>query len=220
MNNSYLIAVVIVIVAIIGFVFARKSEAPVDTTESEQETAAAVIDGEYDINTASSFVGWKGEFVTGFSEVGKINLNSGKAVISEGSVSGEFVIDMNSITSDPVKDRLIAHLKSDDFFSVEKFPTAKFELRSLTPSSEEGAKEGRYVVGGNLTVKGITKPISFLASFTEDGNTLNINAWFVINRADWEIKYGSATFFKNLGDKVIRDTVEITLDLKATKVIQ
>lgn len=219
MNNSYIIAAIIVVVAIVSFIFAKKSEAPLEQVD-QTEDKPALLQGEYKINPEASYIGWKGEFVTGFSEVGKAKLTEGRAKISDNAVSGEFIIDMNSITSEPVKERLITHLKSDDFFSVSKFPTAKFELKSIAPSSEEGMKEGRYVVGGNLTIKGITKPISFIATINEQNATLSIKATFAINRADWEVKYGSATFFSDLGDRVIRDAVEITLDLKATKVIQ
>lgn len=166
-------------------------------------------------------INWEGEFVTGMSEKGTVGLKSGEFTVENGLItSGEFVIDMNQIDSTPTKEKLVTHLKSDDFFGVATYPTATFTLKSMAPTSEEGAKEGRYVVAGNLTVRGITKPISFTATFRTEGNTLTADASFAINRADWEIKYNSATFFQNLGDKIIRDAVVIGLDLQGERVIQ
>jgi polyisoprenoid-binding protein YceI len=155
------------------------------------------------------------------SEKGSVRLKSGEVTVVQGLITdGEFVIDMNTIESTPHKDRLVAHLKSDDFFGVESYPIATFKLKSMAATSELGAKEGRYVIAGNLTVKGITKPISFTTTLKPDGDSLSGSASFAINRADWEVKYNSSTFFKDLGDKIIRDAVTIGLDLKAERVIQ
>ncbi len=222
MKNSYIVVGLIVVIVALFFLFnSKKTEAPVEDLSSDK-VVSAISTGEYKLNTESSKIGWRGEFITGMSEEGIVKLSSGSVLVEEGVIkSGEFVIDMNTIESIPLKERLVAHLKNDDFFSVDKYPTAKFVLRSFAPSSEDGAKVGRYVVSGNLTVRGIEKPISFMATVvpTEDGN-IKATGSFAINRADWEVKYNSSSFFTNLGDKMIRDAVEITLDLEAQKVIQ
>lgn len=222
MKNSYIVVGLIVVIVALFFLFnSKKTEAPVEDLSSDK-VVSAISTGEYKLNTESSKIGWRGEFITGMSEEGIVKLSSGSVLVEEGVIkSGEFVIDMNTIESIPLKERLVTHLKSDDFFSVDKYPTAKFVLRSFAPSSEDGAKVGRYVVSGNLTVRGIEKPISFMATLvpTEDGS-IKATGSFAINRADWEVKYNSSSFFTNLGDKVIRDAVEITLDLEAQKVIQ
>lgn len=222
MKNSYIVVGLIVVIVALFFLFnSKKTEAPVEDLSSDK-VVSAISTGEYKLNTETSKIGWRGEFITGMSEEGIVKLSSGSVLVEEGVIkSGEFVIDMNTIESIPLKERLVAHLKSDDFFSVDKYPTAKFVLRSFAPSSEDGAKVGRYVVSGNLTVRGIEKPISFMATVvpTEDGS-IKATGSFAINRADWEVKYNSSSFFTNLGDKVIRDAVEITLDLEAQKVIQ
>lgn len=226
MKNSYLIAGLVVLVAILGLILSsKKTEAPLENTlEKESDVpvlAGPITDGTYKLDTEASILYWEGEYLTGLSEKGTVNLKSGEITVAQGLISGgEFVIDMNTIDSNPRKDRLVTHLKSDDFFGVENHPTATFTLKSMAATSEIGAKEGRYVIAGDLTVRGITKPISFTANLKPEGDTLSGTASFAINRADWEIKYNSPTFFKDLGDKIIRDAVTIGLDLKAERVIQ
>jgi polyisoprenoid-binding protein YceI len=221
MNNSYIVAAVIVLVAIIALVAnSKKSEAPI-TTINQNATGTPITLGSYKLDAEKSVLSWKGEFVTGFAEVGTLKLQSGEVnLLADGGVSGEFVIDMNTIESIPRKDMLVNHLKNEDFFEVATYPTAIFVLKTMEPTSEEGARTGRFVLGGDLTIKGKTLPISFIATFAEDVNSLSAVATFAINRADWEVKYNSSKFFSGLGDKVIRDAVEITLDLKGVKVIQ
>lgn len=222
MKNSYIVVGAIILIAALVFIFnSKKTEAPVEQLEGTNQPVA-INSGEYKLDIEKSSLGWKGEFVTGMSEEGTVKLSSGSVVVENGAInSGEFVIDMNTIESIPLKEKLVAHLKNDDFFSVNKYPTAKFVLKTFAPSSDEGVKVGRYVISGNLTVRGIEKPISFMATVlpTEDGG-LTATGSFAINRADWQVKYNSSSFFTNLGDKIIRDAVEITLDLKAQKVIQ
>lgn len=226
MKNSYLIAGLIVLIVALGLIFAsRKTEAPqqevADQESNTQTTVGTFTDGTYKLNPSASTLYWEGEFVTGMSEKGSVGLASGNFKVTNGIISsGEFVIDLNTIDSEPRKEKLVTHLKSDDFFSVATYPTATFTLKSMTATSEEGAKAGRYVIGGDLTVKGITKPISFTATFGTAENKLSATASFAINRADWEIKYNSATFFQNLGDKIIRDAVVIGLDLQGERVLE
>lgn len=227
MNNSYIIATIIIVVAFLGFTFgSKKTEAPIESATENETTqninVTSITDGKYKLETESSFIGWKGESVSGSSHEGTINLISGEfEVLEEMISSGLFVIDMNTIKSSD-SERLVEHLKSDDFFGVQKFPEATFVLKKMEKISEESSKLGRFVFAGDLTIKGITKPISFTANLNQDPDTgtLMAKASFAINRADWEIKYNSPTFFSDLGDKIIRDSVMLTLDLKAQKVIQ
>jgi polyisoprenoid-binding protein YceI len=127
-------------------------------------------------------------------------------------------MDMNTIKNNLGIQKLDEHLKNDDFFSVSKYPESSFVIKTITPSSVDGAKVGRYIISGNLTIKGIEKPISFPATIIAIGDdSIKAESSFAINRAEWDIKYNSQSFFSGLGDKVIRDAVEITLDLLATK---
>ncbi len=220
MKNSYLIAGAIVLVAIMAFVFAsRKTDAPTEVSTENQAVVGAMTDGNYSLNTETSSLKWTGEFVTGVKKhEGTIKIKSGSVMVEAGLItSGSFELDMTSIVDVDNIEGLITHLKSDDFFSVATYPIAKFEIKSFAPVNAETAVSGRYVVGGNLTVKGITKPISFLATISTVDTEINSSSSFAINRADWNVKYGSTSFFEGLGDKAIRDAVQIDLNLSATR---
>lgn len=220
MTNSYIIAGVVVILVIAGILFfGRKTDAPVPEVESEAVVGKALEDGSYTLDIAQSVVGWQGEFVTGLKKHdGTVKIKSGNVVVEGGIIkSGSFEIDMQTVVDNENTERLITHLKSDDFFSVATYPTAKFEITSFAPVNEKSAELGRYVVGGNLTIKGITKPISFLTTISSTETGLKASSSFAINRADWEVRYGSTSFFQGLGDKAIRDAVQIGLELTASQ---
>ncbi len=164
------------------------------------------------VDTQASYIGWKGYKVTG-QHYGKVMLKNGDLKFENGKLTGgSFEIDMTSIkvedlTGEYAK-KLEGHLKSDDFFGVEKFPTAKFVI---TKAAE--AKLGEYRIKGNLTIKSTTKAISFDAKMTEkDGNkfaTANIK----IDRSEYDVRYGSGSFFDNLGDKTIYDEFDLEVNL-------
>ncbi len=229
MKNTYIIAGVIVVIAIAAFAFSRETKAPVQENVLNQENVATsttqisvVEKGSYAVDTKTSVITWHGEKIVGGGHTGTIKVSSGNFVIAEnGAASGEFTIDMNTIESDENIADLEKHLRSDDFFGVATHPTGKFTLKGVSASSEAGAAAGRYVFSGDLTLKGITKPVSFTATLTSDeAGNVYAKGSFAINRADWEVKFGSASFFSDLGDKVIRDAVTIGLDLQGKKVIQ
>jgi len=151
---------------------------------------------------------WLGEKVTGKHE-GIINLQSGWLSWKENKIqSGEFIIDMSSITSFENLDKLVGHLKSDDFFGVEKFPTAK-----LVISESTSFEKGTATVKGNLTIKGVTQPVEFKASYQkkDDGNWFFAN--IIVDRTKYNVRYGSGSFFDNLGDKTIYDEFKLKVSL-------
>lgn len=225
MKNTYIAIGVVVIVAILAFVFGKnETQAPGDLDNLGTTTPTTFSDGTYKLDTLISKIGWRGEFITGTGEEGTVMLKSGSVTVTEGVVSGgNFVIDMNTITNSTGKEMLEDHLKSDDFFAVATNPEAMFTIVTVEPTSKYAsdpttADSSKYIIGGRLTVRGIEKSISFPATIIAiSDDSIQANASFMINRADWEIKYGSNSFFKDLGDKAIRDAVEITLDLKALK---
>lgn len=222
MKNPYIIAGVIVVLAIFGFVFwGKKTEAPLNQENNQNDKGIFLEDGQYEINRELSKIYWEGEYLTGLKEKGSLSLLSGQFYVSSSTITqGEFIIDMNSISSDPENEGLVNHLRSSDFFDVEKYPVATFILKKIMPTSEGGAKLGRYVFAGDLIIKGITQPISFVATISSGKNSAEAKASFALNRADWEIKYNSPSFFSDLGDKIIRDAFVVELDFVANKVIQ
>ncbi len=161
------------------------------------------------IKTDKSKVVWKGYKVTGSHE-GTIGIQSGFLNFNEGKlIGGEFVIDMTSINTTDMqgeyKGKLDGHLKSDDFFSVAKFPTAKLVFKVVTASGKNA-----YAVNGDLTIKGQTKPISFTMSIYGNKATASLK----IDRTKYGIEYKSASFFESLKDKAIYDEFDLVSDLE------
>lgn len=170
----------------------------------------------YVIDTKSTTTTWLAKKVTG-EHAGGVNIAKGN-IISDGKnvTGGSFEIDMRSITCTDLtdktyNDKLIGHLKSDDFFSVDKNPTAKFELTKATLKSEND-----YDVTGKLTIKGITNEITFPAMIKMDKKTFVTVAKIMVNRTKYDIKYGSASFFEGIGDKAINDEFELNINVVAS----
>lgn len=169
-------------------------------------------------NTSNSKINWKGFKPTG-EHYGTIMLKEGYFKIKENKiVGGEFKIDMNSITDlDMAADnkynaKLVNHLKSDDFFGVEKYPIAIFKIISTE------TKGDKLLIKGNLTIKNKTNPVSFLAKVHLSDTKLHITSDnFKIDRSKWNIKYKSKAFFENLADKFIYDDMEISINIEASK---
>lgn len=168
------------------------------------------------LNTAKSEVYWTGKKVTG-EHTGTLKLKSGLFTVSDDKpIRIEANLDMTSILVTDIEDpgtnaKLLGHLKSDDFFSVEKHPVGKFVAESFTPISGAEGRDANYKVKGNLTLKGITKPVEFDAYIAMKGGMALANAEVKIDRTHWDIKFRSGSFFENLGDKTIYDDVEIIL---------
>lgn len=160
------------------------------------------------VNSEKSTLKWHGKKVTG-EHYGNIMLKEGWLEIKDNAITGgTFVIDMTTITCTDLEDagynaKLVGHLKSDDFFGVEKFPTAQLVIKETT-----GFKNGKAMVKAHLTIKGKTNAIEFEA--VKNGG--NYEAIITVDRSKYDVKYGSSSFFENLGDKVIYD--EFTLDVK------
>ncbi len=169
----------------------------------------------YNVDAAKSQLTWNGKKVTG-EHTGTINLGAGQLLVSGNKVTGGSVdIDMTSIKNTDLTDaeyngKLIGHLKSDDFFSVEKNPKATFKITSLTPIKGAKAGQPNHTVKGNLTIKGITNAITFPATVAVNNGTASAKGVAILDRTKWDIRYGSKSFFANIGDKAIND--DFTLD--------
>lgn len=171
----------------------------------------------YTADVKNTNITWLGEKVTG-EHTGNINLKSGTFTMKDDMIaSGVFEIDMSSITNIDVEDpdynaKLVGHLKSDDFFGVAKYPTARFEI-----TGSESFKKGSAMVKGNLTIKGKTLPIEFRATMQDSDDGTHFFANITIDRTKYDVRYGSGSFFDNLGDKTIYDEFKLKLNLVAKK---
>ncbi len=171
------------------------------------------------IDVAKSTVVWVGKKVTG-EHTGNISIKSGSLSVSGASlVGGEVVIDMNTITCTDLKDaeysgKLVGHLKADDFFGTEANPTSTLKITSVKPI--KGAKLGanNSTVGGTITIKGVSQPVSFPAMVTVGkGGKLAAKGVITVDRTKFGVKYGSKSFFEGLGDKTIYDDFTLSFDV-------
>lgn len=187
---------------------------------AEKTEIAPVKPIAYNIVTDKSEIKWNAKKVTG-EHYGKIALQSGQIMVDKNQVTGgTFVINMNSLTVDDIKDdkmngRLKDHLKSDDFFSTDKFSTATFTITSVKPIAKAETGKPNYTVTGDLTVKGITNPVTFPATISVKNGIATAVADVTIDRTKYDIRYRSSNFFENLGDKAIYDDFTISLNVSA-----
>jgi len=217
-NNLFIVALVF---TAMSFLIAGCGKSGKEVKVSEKQNVSGNKTGNaLTVDVNSSKVEWLGKKVTG-QHHGTIKLAKGEFTVDNGKVTGgKFEIDMNSIVNEDLTSaednaKLIGHLKSDDFFGAAKYPTAKFEISKVDALNDPNKPNANSTVTGNLTIKDITKSITFPAEIKIDGNVLNAKADFDIDRTDFNIKYGSGKFFENLGDKVINDNFNLKLTLMA-----
>jgi polyisoprenoid-binding protein YceI len=190
-------------------------------TVTDQQEVASGAGQTFNVDTTESRIRFTGNGV-GKNHPGTFHLSSGTVAIADNKVTGgQFTINVASMEmeqkSDMITGKLRPHLLSGDFFDVEKFGIAKFEITKVEPYVASGAdtsivKGANFSVSGNLTIKDVTKNITFPAKIDLDGNTLKTKGNFNIDRTQWKMAYGND---KTLGDKFISETVNIELDLQA-----
>jgi len=168
------------------------------------------------VNTENSTVKWKGSKISSSHE-GTVNILKGNLNIDHGTlVAGQFSIDMQSLAttdmSEEYNKKLDGHLKNEDFFNVSEFPTASITIINAVRGSGNS-----YKIMANLTIKGITHPISFAADVNVNGKNFLATAKIKIDRTKWDIKYNSGNYFKDLGDKLILDEIEFDIFLLSVK---
>jgi len=164
------------------------------------------------VNTQKSTIEWEGGSAT-TTHNGLISLKSGNLEISDGKLTGgTFEVDMTSITnldvSEAYRGKLENHLKSEDFFDADAFPTAQLIIVKAT---EE--KENLYRIIADFTVRDITKSIEFDATLTPSGNSYKASANFTFDRSEYEVKHRSGSFFMDLGDKLIYDEIKVAISV-------
>src|ERR1700754_941205 len=166
----------------------------------------------FEILSAKSNIDWTGRKVTG-SHNGDIAIKSGNLIFNNGQLSaGNFVIDTTSIKILEITDldttaQFAGPLFSEDFFATKRYPEAIFTITSADPLSNE-----KYLIAGNLTIKGITRPVSFTADVVTANDTITASGKITIDRTKYDMKFRSGNFFTNLGDTLIYN--EFDLDVK------
>lgn len=188
---------------------------------SENQGVTTSNDGQvYSVDTANSKIEWKGFKIfksENTSHFGTIKFNNGELTIKDGKLeSGKFEANMNSLTSTDLKDnaemlnKLNNHLKNGDFFEVEKYPTATYELTKVADATNGG--DYNTVLDGNLTIKGITKPVQFYANVfvKDDGSVIIATEPKDINREDFGVSYQAP-----VENGVIKDEVNLQVSIKA-----
>lgn len=202
--------------AVFGLMVSSGFLAQAETSKAAPKSAKGV--DVYTVDPKPSELKWIGRKVTG-SHNGTVNIKSGEIQVANNTIAdGMIVIDMPSIKvldlTDPgANAKLTNHLKSDDFFGVDKFPTAAFDITEVKPIAEAKAGGPTHQITGNLMVKGKTHPSSFPATVSMKDGTLQATASGInIDRTLYDIRYGSGKFFQNLGDKMIYD--DFTIDFK------
>lgn len=160
------------------------------------------------IDTDNSSIHWVGKKITGQHD-GTLDFSGGSLTFDKKKLTGgSFTVDMTTISATDVegktKEKLDGHLKADDFFGVEKFPTSKLVFTKVTDKGK-----GVYAVTADMTIKGITNAVSFEMTVKENSATTKFN----VDRTKFDIKYGSKSFFEGIGDRAINDEFELEVKL-------
>lgn len=167
----------------------------------------------YLADVSQSDIIWTGKKVTG-EHTGNLKVKSGSFTVENGMIiNGEFIVDMTSLICTDIKDAgtnasLVGHLKSPDFFDVAQYPEARLEI--LSSARSEGIF---FEAKANLTIKGITLPYTFRYAFKDENGVFAAMSTMQIDRSKYNVQYGSESFFKNLGDKVIYDLFDLNVKI-------
>ncbi|WP_186461792.1 YceI family protein [Mucilaginibacter pallidiroseus] len=163
-----------------------------------------------------SVLQWKGASLNGLNtQTGYIYLSKGELKVESGRLTGGVLeIDMNTIEDKyhGANSKLVNHLKDPDFFEVKKFPFAKIYITSVTP-----AKIGLKTINGDLTIKGISHPVSIPAQVEIADSAITANAKFTIDRTLWNVRYKSAKFYELLANQTMSDSISFQIKVVAKK---
>ncbi len=168
----------------------------------------------FTIDTSESVVTWKGSSVEG-AHTGYVYISTGELMIENGQLTGGTVeVDMRTIEDDGHRsdNNLIKHLKDPDFFDVDKFPVSAIAITRVASINVEDKK-----ITGNLTIKGITHPVTFSAKTEVKNGIVKANGKLVIDRTLWGVRYKSGKFYADLADKIISDYIEFDIKIAAKK---
>lgn len=190
---------------------------------TEQVAIAEGVGETYVVDTINSYVRFTGHGV-GKNHPGTFSLNYGQVMATDNKVTGgTFIMDITSLDMEQegemIDNKLRPHLLSGDFFNAANFGTSQFEITDIEPyEPKDGEKSlvdgANFRVSGNLQIRDVTKNISFPARIDLDGNRLEADANFDIDRRQWQMNYGND---KTLGDQFISEKVNIEFHLEAQK---
>jgi polyisoprenoid-binding protein YceI len=220
---------IVVLVAVLGVGFATYKFATNPTKEdytptkneplpdvSKNTTNDNTYEGatQYFIDTTRSTLSWSSERIVGSSHKGTVSISDGMMFKKDNAFNGGiFTIDMTTIEESLDNQKFIGHIKSADFFEVDKFPTATLVVTDLILEDNE-----EYKIQADLVIKDISNPITFNAIIKEETeNEITASANLEIDRTLWDITFDSGSIFQQLGDKAIKDEIEFTINLFLVK---
>lgn len=193
------------------------AEATAASTSAAAGGESALVKYEFLTDIDKSKVAWSGTKIVGGGHEGDLKVKSGYITFAGGKpVAAEVVMDMNTINCTDLaagsksKQKLEAHLKNDDFFAVSEYPTATLKATSFKPY-----QGSIYAVEGELTIRGVTKPIGFTVDLVQAATTTKGSGSFEFDRVEFNVKYNSSQLFKTLGDKAINDIVRLSFNFEA-----
>jgi len=193
--------------------------------ELASATKQVVSPGSYAIDLSNSVVNWAGKkpLIDGYINSGVIGFSAGTITVTENDATGEFTIDMNTLSvgltaKKPGQESVLeGHLKGDSWFNVTEFPTASFNITNVSVRTDSDSTF-QYDVTGDLTMKGVTNEINFPAEIYETASgQVQVEATTTIDRTKWGLTAMSGSFFDNLADNVIDDSVQLSFSLVADK---
>jgi len=207
------------VLLLVGFsvVACKKAKNETEAKDAEVVSEIEVTGLRYITELDKSTITWKG-FAPTKSHNGYIKISEGYLTLNDNKISGgNFIIDMTTIEDLSLEDeqynaKLEGHLSSDDFFNVKKHPFSAFTITNIQE------KDGKSMIHGNLSIKGIKKNIRFPASIKVNGDEVRLKSEsFTIDRTEWDIKFRSGKFFQDLKDKLINDEIEFKVDVVAKR---
>jgi rhodanese-related sulfurtransferase len=206
-----------------GLLAWKHSGFPVESSMDAALLESALGDGHYHVDVKNSRVEWIGRNLN-LRHIGQLAILEGEVVIAFGAPSKVGVIvDMQSLTNFDLqdahdRDMLISHLKSGDFFAVERFPTASLTLTGLEAQTEVCPEAPGWIATGELTVKGMSHPVRLPAIVApQPDGSIKIHAAFDIDRILWDVLYGSCKYFEHLGMHLVHETISVELFVVARK---
>lgn len=200
--------------------YALAGDAP--DSGGQPDSRRLIADGEYRVIVSESTVDWTGRNANGY-HFGTVNIASGSLHIDNSAIQGWLIIDMESINNtnlagDELHSVLVSHLKSDDFFFIDAFPSARFTITGGRFNNEPYPTQSNCEMTGTLDLRGIQNELTLEATVAKgmDGH-LHLSAHFDLDRTLWGITYGSSKFYEHLGKHAVFDHITIELLLVAEK---